>query len=357
MDYDPQGSSLRWVKKRKPAQAHIHVIAAFEKDVRTTRAFHLRPPDDTTHVIVDTPAALTAAQLPDMVRDAAKIIVPVLPSDIDIHTCSRCIRDLLLVAKIRREDDRIGVIANRVRRNTLTYQSLIRFLHTLGIPIVATLRDSQNYVRAAELGVGVHEMKSYVAREDTEQWAPLVEWLARPRPSSHQAPGRRRAQASRCRRPRRRRRPTRPSPIPGRCSSRRWRSCRRCRRPFPTPEGPRRAACAAHESGRLGWRRGRRRDRGKGPLAGGRYFFGLFGAVPSLASQEVAHLLGPALVVGPGVEIARDRGLARPGALHAVQPVGVGIRAAAVRWRSVLVRAAERARRLAPCHSSSLRSS
>jgi len=189
MDYDPQGSSLRWVKKRKPAQPHIHVIAAFEKDVRTTRAFHLRPPDDTTHVIVDTPAALTPAQLPDMVRDAAKIIVPVLPSDIDIHTCSRCIRDLLLVAKIRREDDRIGVIANRVRRNTLTYQSLIRFLHTLGIPIVATLRDSQNYVRAAELGVGVHEMKSYVAHDDTEQWAPLVEWLARPRPPAAKPPG------------------------------------------------------------------------------------------------------------------------------------------------------------------------
>ena len=89
-----------------------------------------------------------------MTRDAHKIIVPVLPSDIDIHACSRCIRDLLLVAKIRREDDRIGVVANRIRRNTLTYQALIRFLHTLGIPIVATIRDSQNYVRAAELGVG-----------------------------------------------------------------------------------------------------------------------------------------------------------------------------------------------------------
>ena len=66
-----------------------------------------------------------------MTRDADKIIVPVLPSDIDIHTCSRCIRDLLLVAKIRRDEDRIGVIANRIRRNTLTYQALIRFLHTL----------------------------------------------------------------------------------------------------------------------------------------------------------------------------------------------------------------------------------
>jgi chromosome partitioning protein len=188
MDFDPQGSSLRWVQKRKPAQPPVHVIAAFEKDTRTTRAFQLRVPEFATHVIVDTPAALAAQQLPEMTRDAHKIIVPVLPSDIDIHACSRCIGDLLLVAKIRREDNRLGVIANRIRRNTLVYQALIRFLHTLHIPIVATLRDSQNYVRAAELGLGVHEMKSYVAQGDVEQWVPLIEWLAGPQLARAQPP-------------------------------------------------------------------------------------------------------------------------------------------------------------------------
>src|SRR5581483_5610541 len=180
MDFDPQGSSLRWVKKRQPTQPPIHVIAAFEKDARTTRAFQLRVPDSSTHVIVDTPAAVESRAMPDITKDADKILVPVLPSVIDIHACSRCIRDLLLVAKIRREDNRIGVIANRIRRNTLTYQTLIRFLQTLGIPIVATISDSQNYVRAAELGIGVHEMKSYLAAEDVEQWQPLVEWLDQP---------------------------------------------------------------------------------------------------------------------------------------------------------------------------------
>jgi chromosome partitioning protein len=189
MDFDPQGSTLRWVRKRQPAQAPIHVIAAFEKDTRTTRAFQLRVPDVATHVIVDTPAALDPHLLAEMTRDADKILVPVLPSDIDIHACSRCIRDLLLVAKIRREEDRIGVIANRIRRNTLTYQSLIRFLHTLGIPIVATIRDSQNYVRGAELGLGVHEMKSYLAQDDVAQWVPLVEWLARPAEAAPTPPG------------------------------------------------------------------------------------------------------------------------------------------------------------------------
>jgi chromosome partitioning protein len=57
------------------------------------------------------------------------------------------------------------------------YQSLIRFLSTLHIPIVATVRDSQNYIKAAELGVGIHEMKPYLVREDLEQWNSLTQWL------------------------------------------------------------------------------------------------------------------------------------------------------------------------------------
>ena len=45
-------------------------------------------------------------------------------------------------------------------------------------------------MRAAELGIGVHEMKSYVAQDDVEQWLPLVQWLARPRgaPGAPQLP-------------------------------------------------------------------------------------------------------------------------------------------------------------------------
>jgi chromosome partitioning protein len=103
--------------------------------------------------------------------------VPVLPSDIDIHACSKCIADLLLIAKVRRDENRIGVVANRVKRNTLIYQSLMRFLETLRIPVIATLRDSQNYVRAAEMGVGLHEMKPNAVEQDLEDWRPMLAWL------------------------------------------------------------------------------------------------------------------------------------------------------------------------------------
>jgi len=177
MDYDPQGSSGRWVSKRDPARPRVHLIAAHERNPKMTRTFQLRPPPDSTHIILDTPAAVTGQTMIELTRQADKILVPVLPSDIDIHAASRCIRDLLLVAKIRRHDNRLGVIANRVKVHTLVYQSLLRFLESLGIPFVATLRDSQNYIRAAETGLGIHEMKEYQTAEDTQAWEPLTAWL------------------------------------------------------------------------------------------------------------------------------------------------------------------------------------
>ena len=187
MDYDPQGSAARWTRKRRPEQPPIHLVSAHERDSRTTRAFQLRIPDNATRVIVDTAAALDAHAMPDLVRNADKILVPVLPSDIDIHACSRCVANLLLVAKVKRRERRLGIIANRVKRNTLVYGALTRFLETLDVPIVATLRDSQNYVRGAELGLGLHEMKQYQVAEDLLQWQSLLDWLELP-PLQAQAP-------------------------------------------------------------------------------------------------------------------------------------------------------------------------
>jgi chromosome partitioning protein len=106
-----------------------------------------------------------------------------MPSDIDIHAAAKCIADLLLVAKIRRSDGRIGIIANRVRSNTLISQSLMRFLASLDIPLVATLRDTQNYVRAAETGLGIRELPQWQVRQDLGQWEEITGWLQRRQPS------------------------------------------------------------------------------------------------------------------------------------------------------------------------------
>ncbi|MCM2310858.1 MAG: ParA family protein [Steroidobacteraceae bacterium] len=179
LDLDPQGSSMRWLRQRPPEAPAIHGIAGYERRLNVTRAFALRSPPGTERVVVDTPAALPSTQMLETVRDASTIIVPVLPSDIDIHAASRCIADLLLVAKVHRSERRLVIVANRARRYTKAYQSLMRFLESLRIPVAAVLRDSQAYIRSAETGLGLHEMKGALLQEDLDSWQPLLDWLER----------------------------------------------------------------------------------------------------------------------------------------------------------------------------------
>lgn len=80
------------------------------------------------------------------------------------------------------------MIANRVKKQTLIYKSLMKFLEKMQIPVVTTLRDSQVYIRSAETGLGVFEMKPALVREDLEHWLPLVGWLAQ-RKVLHVEPG------------------------------------------------------------------------------------------------------------------------------------------------------------------------
>jgi chromosome partitioning protein len=178
MDLDSQGSTMRWLRKRPEDAPRIHGITGFERSATVTRSWQMRVPSDCRTVVVDTPAAVDAYALRDLTRGADAVLVPVMPSEIDIHATARCIADLLLVAKIRRSERRIGIIANRVRSNTRVSQSLLRFLKSLDIPLIATLRDTQSYVRSAECGLGVCEMPPWQVQYDLVHWRQIRAWLA-----------------------------------------------------------------------------------------------------------------------------------------------------------------------------------
>lgn len=177
LDLDPQASSARWASQRPADRPAIGCIKGFKESGSVTRSWQMRPRPGCNVVVVDTPAALEARRLPEITRGADSILVPIMPSEIDIHASARCIADLLLVAKIRRSDNRLGVIANRVKLNTIVSRSLMRFLETLDIPLVATLRDTQNYVRAFQLGTSVFELPAWQAQQDVAGWQSLLEWL------------------------------------------------------------------------------------------------------------------------------------------------------------------------------------
>lgn len=177
MDCDPQGSSMGWLDRRPQELPSIHGIAAYKKSMQATRSWQLRVPNETETLIVDSPASVNHDDLRELTRDSSSILVPVLPSSMDIHAASRCIADLLLVAKIDRRERKLAVVANRTRKNTKSFSKLMRFLDSLGIPIIAVLRDSQNFVHAAEQGLGIGDMQPSRVKADVEQLERVVAWL------------------------------------------------------------------------------------------------------------------------------------------------------------------------------------
>ena len=96
MDYDPQGSTTAWLDRRPADLPEIHGIAAYKKTMQATRSWQLRVPNETVNLLVDSPASINHDDLRELTRDSTSILVPVLPSSMDIHAASRCIADLLL---------------------------------------------------------------------------------------------------------------------------------------------------------------------------------------------------------------------------------------------------------------------
>jgi len=180
MDYDPQGSSMHWESMRSRKCPAVHIINAGATKNKLTRIYQLKMPGDTERVIIDAPAGTSGLLLQEIIERTNTIIIPVAPSPIDIHATSDFISDLLMNSKIKQRGIQICVIANRVRRDTPLYQPLQRFLKALNIPFITTLTDTENYIIAAEEGIGIHEMDEKETKLEREQWLPLLKWLAYP---------------------------------------------------------------------------------------------------------------------------------------------------------------------------------
>jgi len=177
-DYDPQGSAMRWLRMRSDEQTPVYGVVAHQSAAKAvTMSWHLRLPPETEWLVVDTPPGLKGPDLADQLKGADAILIPVLPSSIDIYATADFIRDMLLGTRVRSSGTPMAIVANRVRKNTLAFQALQRFLASLSIPVVAQLRDSQNYVYASENGMGVHELDKRPNKEERQHWLEITDWL------------------------------------------------------------------------------------------------------------------------------------------------------------------------------------
>jgi chromosome partitioning protein len=181
IDCDPQGFCMRWLQKRPPDRPAIYGIQADEGLFETTEPFALDIRPDSRVAIFDLPAGIAHERLHACTYMADRVVLPIMPSAIDVHSATRFIAELLLDAQLDRSERKLAIVANRVRSRTISYQMLMRFLTTLRIPLIATLRDSQSFVHASASGIGLCEMPGHRAGFDLLQLNALAAWLERPR--------------------------------------------------------------------------------------------------------------------------------------------------------------------------------
>lgn len=178
LDADPKGFSTRWLETRPSARPGILGMRYCDRpvDLDTWVEKETLPPG-CREMIIDLPAGVSDNDLHVMTYFADSVLIPVMPSQIDIHAATRLVAELLIDAQISRGAGKLAIVATRVRANTRSFQMLLRFLGRLQIPLIATLRDSQNFVQATAEGLGVCDLPPYRARDDASQLNGIVDWL------------------------------------------------------------------------------------------------------------------------------------------------------------------------------------
>ncbi|MBL8264771.1 AAA family ATPase [Steroidobacter sp.] len=169
-DYDPQCSSLDWLSVRPEDLPKISGVKGFEEGIRGVAR-------DTEVLVIDAPARTHGSEMNELVRRAETILIPVMPSPIDMKASARFMEELLELGKVQRQQARLAMVANRVRENTLLFDELDHYLEKLKVPYLGQLRQSTNYLRAYQRGMGIFELPEYLAGPDWEQWKPITKWL------------------------------------------------------------------------------------------------------------------------------------------------------------------------------------
>jgi chromosome partitioning protein len=190
LDNDPQASSTYWADLREEGLPPVSIVATHQRpNMYQTSSFHHRLPQGTEMVIVDGHSNARGRDLESLLRQTDLILVPMLPSSIDIRAGGRFITELLTHRIYRAAPRPVGVVANRVQPNTETHDKLMHFLGCLDVPCVAQFRDSPVYTDAVEVGQGVVDMKDIrAARKETAAWKQLMGWIDEQVPPPKRAP-------------------------------------------------------------------------------------------------------------------------------------------------------------------------
>jgi chromosome partitioning protein len=128
-------------------------------------------------LVIDSPAGLHGKNLEHALKLAHKVVVPVAPSLFDIRASADFLAALSGEKAVRKGRAYVGVVGMRVDPRTRAGVTLEQFMAQHDLPVLAYLRNAQNYVNAAFEGKSIFDLPSHVAERDVAQWQTITEWL------------------------------------------------------------------------------------------------------------------------------------------------------------------------------------
>jgi chromosome partitioning protein len=171
VDADRQASSMHWCQKRAGMGSAVLPVDG------TRRDWQRGVPDDAQRVIIDGRAGAMGEDLATFLDVADAVLVPILPSTIDIEATVPFLDSLAQHSRVRKGKLHVGLVGNRMKPWTNASQNTLDLLKAWPYPLVAQLRDTQAYVLLAGLGKGLYDYHSEQVRNHQADWAPLFKWL------------------------------------------------------------------------------------------------------------------------------------------------------------------------------------
>jgi chromosome partitioning protein len=169
IDLDPQQSSIQWLKMRPISKPKI---------TGTTSSSKIQKKKKDAIVIYDLPAAVHGDRLYNYLKKTDIVIVPVIPSPIDMRAASDFINELRKAGPVIRKKIKIGLVANRARAITNIFLELDDYLlKQKGFKYITALRDNTNYIKSAKTGLGIYDMGQAQTAQDREEFKPLIRWI------------------------------------------------------------------------------------------------------------------------------------------------------------------------------------
>lgn len=168
-DADPQRSSLDWLAGRPATAAPIRGLD-WSKRIK-------RPPAGVSRLVVDSAAAVDKDDLRQLIRTADTIIIPVLPSALDLNATAAFLKEFTHLKPIRKHKRPFALVRNRCRMGSRAVKRLDGFLIVNDAADVGWLTDRSLYNEVAWKGLSIFDLKTRQALEIQQDWIPIVRFV------------------------------------------------------------------------------------------------------------------------------------------------------------------------------------